>query len=132
MAEDAAPGELLTFIAECVETYEQLEALLWLASHPNEALTSSSLAQTLGVPQTALEEALTSLVRVRLVARIGGAPELFRYQPGSPELYQSVVKLAAFYEHDRLEVVRLMTENSMRRLQSSTSQTLAFLLGKRD
>jgi hypothetical protein len=132
LAEDAAPGELLAFIAECVETYEQLEALLWLASHPSEAITSSSLARTLSVPEAALEEALQPLVRARLVARVGGAPELLRYQPGSPELHQSVTKLAAFYAQNRLEVVQLMTENSMRRLQSSTSQTLAFLLGKRD
>lgn len=131
MAEEAASRELLRFIVERVQNYEQLEALLWLSSRPSEAVPLSVLAQTLSLPEAALEEAIQRLEAAQLLSHSVDTPALIRYAPRSPELHANVVALSAFYERDRLDVVRLMTENSMRRLQTSTSETLAFLLGKR-
>lgn len=132
MPEDVIPIGLQQFMADYIQTYEQLEALLWFFSHRGEAIAGSSLARTLRIHEARLEEAIDRLVATGFLAPDPGSPGLTRYEPADHELDASVRALAAFYEQNRFEVVRIMAENSIQRLRKSALHTFAgcFLLGK--
>jgi hypothetical protein len=132
LPDDAVPVELSRFVSEHVESYEQLEVLLWLNSHRDESHEPSLLAEKLGMPESLLDEALQALVSAKLLVRIGNSPELMRCAPATSEISEKIRALAEYYQRNRLQVVRLMTESSMRRLRGSALQAFAdcFLLGK--
>jgi hypothetical protein len=127
-----APASLQRFMDDCVRTFEQLEALLWFFAHQNESITVGSLAQTLGIAEPVLQEAVDGLVASNLLAHVAGSLDLIRYEPVSRELGENVERLAALHAQDRFEVVRVVAQNSMLRLRKSALQTFAdcFVLRK--
>lgn len=132
MSDAVAQTNLQRFMDDCVRTYEELEALLWFFAHQNECVTVRSLAQTLGIAESTLEEAVDALVASNLLVRVPGSLDLIRYEPASVDLNANVTLLVALHEQDRFEVVRLVAENSMVRLRKSALQTFAdcFVLRK--
>jgi hypothetical protein len=110
---------------DCVRTFEELEALLWLFAHQNEGVTVRALARTLGIVESTMQEAVDGLIASNLLAHVTGSVDLIRYAPASPDLGANVALLAAAHERDRFEVVRIVAENSMLRIRKSALQTFA-------
>lgn len=116
---------LQRFMNDCVRTFEELEALLWLFAHPNEGVTVRTLARTLGIVESTMQEAVDGLIASHLLAHVTGSVDLIRYEPASLDLGANVALLAAAHERDRFEVVRIVAENSMLRIRRSALQTFA-------
>ncbi len=132
MSSDAFPARLQQFMSQYVNTYEKLEALLWFFNHRTQAIDATRLAHELGLQASALEDAMDGLASANLLTRIPDSRGLLKYEPADAQLDADVGLLAAFFEKDRFQVIRIMTENSIRRLRASTMKTFAncFLLGK--
>jgi hypothetical protein len=124
---DDANDPLRLFMLEQVSSYEELEALLFLAQHEGRELTDAELAAALRAPVGAIEEALRGLARrgelVEVTQRSGVA--LYRYAPRDDAGRARVEELRHAYAERRLSVVRMMSSNAVERVRAAAMQRLA-------
>ena len=129
--ETELPEEIQQFLREHIESYEQLAIVLLLRSRPDQALDGSAISAELRLPDTFVEEALHALGQRTLVTQSPTADgPLFSYSPRTPALAELVSTLAQLNLDRRLDVMRLMTANSIQRLRAKAVSTFAdaFLL----
>jgi len=134
MEESSLPADVQAFLQDRMESYEQLEILLLLRSRPSDPWAASAVGSELHMPESVAEQALKALCRHGLLSvAVSPVTLLFRYRPESAELAALVEKLAEAYADHRIEVVRMMTTNSIERLRARALQTFAnaFLVGKK-
>jgi hypothetical protein len=125
------PEEIQLFVREHIESHEQLAIVLLLRSRPDQALDGSAISTELRLPEAFVDEALHALGQRTLVTQSPGADgPLFSYSPETPALAELVSKLAQLNVDRRLDVMRLMTANSIERLRAKAVSTFAdaFLL----
>lgn len=124
---DDANDSLRLFLLEQVSSYEELEALLFLAQHEGRELTDAELAAALRAPVDAIEEALRGLAGrrelVEVTQRAGIA--LYRYGPRDEAGRARVEELRQAYAERRLSVVRMMSSNAVERVRGAAMQRLA-------
>jgi hypothetical protein len=125
------PEEVQRFLREHIESFEQLEIVLLLRSRPDQALSSTAISAELRLPETIVDETLHTLSGRELVARAPGVDgPLFTYSPETPTLAELVSAVAQLNQDRRLDVMRVMTANSIDRLRAKAVSTFAdaFLL----
>jgi hypothetical protein len=119
-----------TLLRDCIESFEQLEVLLLLHRTPGQPWTADavSTATPLKLSLDVAEEALAHLRRWKLVE---GEARIYRYNPAN-RLDATVRALAAVYEDDRLEVMKIMNQNAIERVRTSALRAFAdsFFVGK--
>lgn len=131
VADQELPEEVQRFLREHIESFEQLEIVLLLRSRPDQALNSAAISAELRLPEAIVDETLHTLSGRELVARARGADgPLFSYSPETPALAELVSTVAQLNQDRRLDVMRLMTANSIDRLRAKALSTFAdaFLL----
>lgn len=131
MADTELPEEVRRFLREHIESYEQLAIVLLLRSRQDRALDRDAISAELKLPEAIVDEALHTLSRRELVARAPATDgEHFMYSPETPQLAELVSTLAALNVERQLDVMRLMTANSIERLRAKALSTFAdaFLL----
>jgi DNA-binding transcriptional ArsR family regulator len=121
---DVALASIKRLLFERIETYDQLEVLLWLCSGNGEPQSAPDAAAALSLPKPAVTEALSALTAAGLLRRVVGS-DRFRYEPETPELETVVRELALLYEHDRVQVIRIMSAQAIARLRRSALQAFA-------
>lgn len=134
MVDPEPPEELQRFLREHIETYEQLEIVLLLRNRPGQSLDCDAISAELRLPEAVVEEALDALSQRELVTRTpAAAGPVFSYSPETPNLAELVSALAQLNLERRLDVMRLMTANSIERLRAKAASTFAdaFLLRRR-
>lgn len=137
--EDSAPQfgtdeallvRLQRFLLEYVESYEELEVLLLLAQSrlawPVDAIGKSSALSDMVVT-----EALEALSHRSLVASLRPDAATWFYAPESAQLDQTVTDLANAYESERLDVMKMMTANSIRRLRATAADAFDVLTSRK-
>ena len=131
MATDEVPIEVSAFLRAHIESYEQLETLLLLNSHPTRQWTSADIAATLKVSESEVLDALelllaAGLVRVESNAR---APS-YSFAPTDAVVSEVVARLAALYTDRRVDVMKLMSAHAIARVRDAALRTFsdAFLL----
>lgn len=134
---DEPPGigaEVKSFLRGWITSYEQLQTLLLFRQRRDESLSTSFVAQTLHVSETAAAEALEHLCRVTLVeAQVTDGTPGFKYAPGSIHLRDLADQLADAWEQHQLVVMNLMSSNALERVRTGALRTFAdaFILGKK-
>ena len=121
-------------LADRIESFEQLETLLLLRQHRDQAWTPKSVGEKLGIAATTAAEALEHLCRKNLLDdRVDGEALRFRYAPATPDLDGAVSALARAYGERRLEVMTLVSANAVARVRTSATRMFAdaFLIGRR-
>jgi hypothetical protein len=123
--------ELEQFLLDNIESYEELEVILYLCDH-DQALDAETLARELRIPVEGTQSALETLRQRGLVRCTTGSGGSFRYVPRSSAADDLVKTLLAEYQRDRVHVVGLMTKSAMARLRSAALKTFAdcFRLGR--
>lgn len=130
-ADAELPEEVQRFLREHIESYEQLAIVLLLQSRRDQALDGGAISAQLQLPEALVDEALQALGQRELVAQSPGADgPLFNFRPETPALAELVSTLAQLNVDRRLDVMRLMTANSIERLRAKAVSTFAdaFLL----
>jgi hypothetical protein len=129
MAGGELPADVEAFLGECIESFEQLEVLLWLRSRQHQAWAPRSVAALLPASELVVEEAVQFLSgQGLLIVEPGLYPERFRFNPERSEL---VARVAESYREHRLEIMRLMTVNAIERVRARAASTFSGALGSR-
>lgn len=129
MTDRGIPEEVRRFIADSIDSAEELDLLLLLHRTPDRTWDAASASQVVySVPQSTSDRLIT-LAGKGLVRAEPGTPTAYRYAPASPELREAVDSLAAVYRARRAEVVSLVFANGVDPLRSFAD---AFKLKKRD
>jgi len=133
MADADFPIAVEQFLAEELEGYEQLEALLLLFGSAAQSFTREEVGATLGIGVDAADEALEHLYRRRLAdLEPGPGGPRFRYvsQPSGRDV--TIGTLSRLYHERRIDIVQRMTANAIERLRTAAIRRFsdAFLLRK--
>lgn len=108
MRSNDLPEDVRRFIADHIESVEQLEILLLLHHHGGRVWTAESVARELRIAPISAGERLEDLARASIVSRMQGTPVEYRYAPGSPNLDAAVAGLATAYSERRVTVINLI------------------------
>jgi len=120
-------GRLQLFLRDLVSSYEELEALLFLARNADRALSGSEVAMSLSATAESIDEALKSLAaggRLLEVTQRSGVL-LHRYAPKNEADRLHVSELQQAYDERRLSVMQMMSTNALERVRSAAMQRLA-------
>lgn len=123
--------DLQRFLFEHVESYEELELVVFLRRQRERDWTAEEAGAKLGLSTSACVSALEALEQHGVVVK-GATPGSFRYEPYSMEAAARLAQLDAFYRNQRLAVVMLMSVNAIERLRVATLHRFADTLRLRD
>lgn len=101
--------EVKKFITEHINSFEQLEGLLLLHSHPQQEWTAQEVSQELHLSQAS--------AAMRLVAREASEP-LYRYHPQKPDFEPTVDSLAKLYPDYRFTVINLIFSKPLDKIKT--------------
>lgn len=97
--------DVKTFIAEYIDSAEQLETLLLLHSHTDREWDADAVARAIyTVPQSAARR-LEALTEFGLLRASGGPTPTYRYAPADDALDARVKALATVYRERRVAVI---------------------------
>jgi hypothetical protein len=94
--------DVLSFIAEHIDSVVQLEALLFLAARAQADCTPAEVARELRIAPAWAEAALAKLAAAGILQVSGQA---FRYAPQSQQTADTIATLAQAYEDRRVTVI---------------------------
>lgn len=115
---------LKRILFDYVEDLEKLAILAWLSAQPTalgQSLEDVTLATRL--PRASVREALTRLVERGVVLRSGAEPAAYSYAPQESRVAAWLARIIEEYRADPLQVMGLMTKNSIERVKSAAVQT---------
>lgn len=123
---DVPLEQLRVFLRDHVSSFEQLQALLFLAGEPC-ARSPAEVAKATGVPLEQAENALDELARGQQLVSVSseGRPRLYAYAPAASPTPALVSQLARAYDEQLLTIVRMMSDNAMERVRSTAARRLA-------
>lgn len=124
VTEEVGRAEIQRFLLEHIASYEELEIVLLLCQRAERDWTAAQIAEETRMPAGACSAALEALQKQGLLAE-GALAASFRYAPGSSALAAHVVRLAAFYQQQRLAVVQMMSANAVDRLRTAAIRRFA-------
>ncbi|HUA25623.1 MAG TPA: hypothetical protein VMA54_15960 [Steroidobacteraceae bacterium] len=121
------------FLRDYIDSFESLEVLL-LLRRERTACTAEELRRRLRTHPPLIDDALSSLVRARLVNTDQKVPALHTYAGEDPARDGIVDSLARVYRDEPIKIMQLMTTNAIERLRTSTIRAFAdaFVVRKDD
>jgi hypothetical protein len=106
------------FVAESIESAEQLEILLLLQREPERQWAVGEVSQAVyTVPASAIMR-LEALVAGGFASTTGGSDPRYQFEPRTEELRRQVDALAAAYAKDRVALIKLIFAKPPDPLQS--------------
>jgi hypothetical protein len=123
----AVPADVRAFLAQHVDSVEQLEILLLLHQHPDMDWTPEETAARLyGNPESAARR-LARLRDTRLLTGTAPPAASYRYDPVSAEMRDAVARLAETYRERRVAVITLIASRPMDNVRAFSE---AFRIGR--
>jgi hypothetical protein len=111
------PATLLTFIQDCIPTYQAAELLLLMAAHPESAFTPEDIVAAMRpvhITISAVKEYTAALAAARLIQEQGGT---YRYCP-RPDLEARVGELIRAYNEQPVTLIRATYHIADRNIRS--------------
>jgi hypothetical protein len=130
---DTLPESVRAFLRDHVESYEQLELLLFLRTHAADEWPISALAERVRFPAEELDDAVRGLVAAGCIAERTQPGRTLRYAPSGEGQAEAIDALAAAYAARPLAIIKLMNANAIERVRSAAMDTFAdaFVLGRK-
>jgi sugar-specific transcriptional regulator TrmB len=126
---DPKESHLQRFLHDFVESLEDLLILAWFRYLEKGTLvTASEVVRATGVPDLMVREVLERLVAKGLLAATTDAPAEFRYAPPSGEFSATLDVVLEHYRANSMDVLRMMSANSIERVRATAMRTLAEVL----
>jgi hypothetical protein len=114
------------FLAEHIDGYEQLEALVYLARRRRRSSTAADVATGTRMLTLVAMKALYDLRRAGLVREIiEEGRTAFVFWPATPELAATADRFVALHEANPVDVIHLMNANALQRVRSSAAVLFA-------
>jgi hypothetical protein len=102
------PEAVCRFIADHIDSVEQLEILLLLYQHPERSWTTESVARELRISALSAGDRLKDMARSSLLSKVQGGEGEYRYAPDNQQLAEAVAGLATAYSERRVTVINLI------------------------
>ncbi|MBE7553436.1 MAG: MarR family transcriptional regulator [Anaerolineales bacterium] len=118
MTDQGLSEEVKKFIAEHINSLEQLEVLLLLHSHPQQEWTAQEVSQELRLSQASAAMRLADLDKRGLLAVREASDPLYRYQPQKPDFEPTVDSLAKSYPDYRFTVINLIFSKPLDKIKT--------------
>lgn len=115
MSQDKLPEPARRLILEAIESIEQLEILLRLATDPKRSWTADEMARELRTNPRSAQRWLTRLTKQNLLIETGAA---FVFSPADPARAIQVASVSQAYGTHRVSVIELIFNRPAARLQS--------------
>ena len=96
------------FVADNIQSAEQLDILLLLHRSPERVWTAREVSEAVFTVPTSATMRLEELVEAGLLTTKGGADPAYEFSPSSPTLRGQVDALAEAYRDDRVGVIQLV------------------------
>jgi hypothetical protein len=125
---DPSQRDLQTFLFDFVENEDDLRVLAWLRRLEGARIaTASAVESATGLPDADAGEVevLERLVAKGLLEKTADGPVAFRYSPPNDEFSVSLDAVLERYRADRLNVLRIMSANSIDRVTLAALRSLA-------
>jgi len=124
MDEFEIPKDVQNLLHDRIESYEELEVLLFLAQEPAVVVTSKLVSEEMQIPRSLASHALVRL-RDNGLVEPDGVADGYRYRPREVRLGRSVERLRDAYDHHRVGIVKLMSTNAVERIRMAAVRTFA-------
>jgi hypothetical protein len=130
---ETLPKNVHAFLRDCVESYEQLELLLFLREHAAEEWPMRDIAERMRFPADEIDQAVKGLLAARCIAERTEPQRAIRYAPRDEGQAEAIDELAAAYAARPLAIIKLMNANAIERVRSAAMDTFAdaFILGRK-
>lgn len=130
---ETLPKNVHAFLQECVESYEQLELLLFLREQAAADWTLSAIAERVRFPAEEIDEAVRGLLAAGCIVERTQPQRTIRYAPRDEGQSEAIDALAAAYAARPLAIIKLMNTNAIERVRSAAIDTFAdaFILGRK-
>ena len=102
------PEDVKKFIAEKINSVEQLEVLLLLRAAPDQVWNASTVSEAIYSSDAAAALRLADLQAAGLLNRIEVAPPTYRYGPVSAAVDALIARLVDVYHERRVAVITLI------------------------
>lgn len=112
------------FLRDYIDSFESLEVLL-LLRRERTACTAEELCRRLKTRAPLIDDALTSLVRTRLVNTDQNVLTLYTYADEDSARDAIVGSLERIYRDEPIQIIQLMSTNAIERLRTSTIRAFA-------
>src|SRR5690349_12182060 len=112
------PEEVRRFIAQHIDSVEQLEILLLLHQQPGRAWSSEAVARELRIAPASAGERLEAMVHDGILLRQGVSPKEYLYSPETMKLDDAVRGLAMGYAKRRVTVINLIYSKPVGRIRT--------------
>lgn len=133
MAADDLPEGVQKLLRDHIESYEQLELLLFLRTERDHPWTVEALTVPFRIPASLASLALDELQRAGfLEARALGARTQYVYVAQSDHVEATLQSLAQAYREHPIPILKQMSANAIERVRTAALRTFAdaFLLSK--
>lgn len=117
MSGEFIPDAIAQFILEKIDSVAQLEALVLLRDNPKENWSAQALANRLYISEQQTAELVIRLCAHGFVIATASEPPLYRYQPSSIELQQTVDRVVEVYSKHLVPVTNLIHSKAKTRVQ---------------
>jgi hypothetical protein len=110
---------LRLFLHESVKSYEEIEALLFLARNEGREFGAEDVTAALNATAGSLHEALEDLANVGRLVHVArsSAGLRYRYAPIDESTRRLVVELEAAYAEQRMSVMQMLSTNALDRVR---------------
>jgi hypothetical protein len=128
------PPDVVLFLRDHIESYEQLEMLLLLRAQGGSAWSEEALGARLGISAWLTSEALAELLSAGFVdARMdSGGQKQHTYRPQSESVEATIDGLQRAYRERPMLIIEVMNANAIERVRTAALRTFAdaFILRK--
>lgn len=118
MNPEGIPPDVISFIADHIESVVQLEVLLLLQATPATEYAAVELAKKLAIDPVWAEGQLTNLCNRGLLTSTPPPNSLYRYAPKAPELDRAARGLAQAYADRRVSVISAIFSKPSEQIRS--------------
>jgi hypothetical protein len=113
MMQRGIPDDVVAFLAQSIDSVEQLEVLLLLHQNASTEWTAESVARHLYREPTSVGRRLSVLRLLGLLQASDDPQPTFRYAPRSDAIHATVGRLADAYAQRRVTVLGLLASKPM-------------------
>ena len=117
MASDALPTQVRHFLGQYIQSVEQLEILLLLASSPEKTWTIAGVYEVIRSSERSVATRLEEFRDQGFFESQPGPPATYRYSPKNEMLRAGVTETAKVYQERRVKVVEAIFSPDLDPLQ---------------
>jgi hypothetical protein len=134
MTSERLPDSVEMLLRDHVTTFEQLEILVILQTHPHDHWTAAAVGERTRIPEDLIARVLADFTGSGLVEQVRESPAAYCFAPRTAKLRQAAADLAIAYRDHRALVMSTMSVNAIERIRSGTLRAFsdAFLLRRKD